>query len=470
LAETNSRIYYVYPAYNPVSGGLKGQAEAPYLIDFMLRMACMKEESSNSNSRRRFGLFLPAYQAGATENASVAAWLIRLRWVAIAAQLAAGIIGFNYIFLEPLLVYPYIGTVFFLWLFNCYSVVSLRSNPAPGDSTIFLQVAVDTAALSFLLALSGGTKNPFVALLFIHATLGALLLRANYRGWFVVLILGCLLGVFGARNWQVLSSDIYVWEFMPLFALFVSLFISWGLVASLSDTLQVTRSNLSRARAREDRINHLLALGALTAEFAHQFATPLNTLRMRLARLRRQNTLGDNTDLKAISDTLDQSENILKEMTTAPLDSTMLLFEEVSLFACVSEAVKQWRSNNPQVEVAFQSTVKSNGVCRIPSKVFARSLFNLLDNAAFSASAQRIELEVSEDAERLFLSVMDRGPGWPIELTEKGIRPHFTTRPGGTGLGLFNCQSLCEVMGGSLELLDRKGGGAIAKLALPKTA
>jgi len=417
------------------------------------------------------GLMIPRSREGLSENASVAAWLVRLRWVALGAQIAAGIFGFHYIFLEPLLAYPFFGTVCFIALFNCFSMAALRANPQPSDCSLFLQVAVDTVVLSFLLALSGGTRNPFVALLFIHATLGALLLRGRFRGWFVVLLLVCLLGIFGARNWQVLSSDIYVWEFTPLLALFVSLLVSWGLVTSLSDTLQFTRGHLTQARSREERVNHLLALGALTAEFAHQFATPLNTLRMRIARLKRQLSPGDSADLRVISDTIDQSELVLREMTTAPLDSSMLLFEEVNLHQFVTDAVNEWRSSNAQVDILVNNTLTGTERCRIPLKVFAKSLFNLFDNAAFSVSSGKsIDLELGQDSRHLFISVMDRGPGWPAELATSGIRPHFTTRPGGTGLGLFNCQCLCEVIGGSLELLDRKGGGAIAKLALPKTA
>lgn len=434
-------------------------------------MSAGKNKLSDSEGFWRFGLLLPKTDQGTSENSSIAIWLIKLRWIALAAQAVMGIVGFKYVFLEPLLIYPYFGTVFFLWLFNCFSIVELRKNTTPSDRFIFLQVAIDTITLSFLLALSGGTKNPFISLLFFHATIGALLLSGNYRGWFVVFILGCLLSLFGARDWQVLSSDIYVWELIPLFALFVSLFISWGLVASLSDTLRSTRKNLTQARSREDRINHLLALGALTAEFAHQFATPLNTLRMRIARLKRNESLNANQDIRAISDTLNESERVLREMTTAPLDSSMLLFEEVKIAEYVAQSVEEWKRGNTETTVTLRDLTLKAHWCRIPSKVFAKSLFNLLDNAAAAVPAVRqIEMELIEDSERFYLSVMDRGPGWPTELTEKGIRPHFTTRPGGTGLGLFNCQSLCEVMGGSLELLDRKGGGAIAKLALPKTA
>jgi two-component system, sensor histidine kinase RegB len=437
----------------------------------MLGLEPVSERRKNESNPLGLRLALPAYQEGTTENASIARWLISLRWIAIAAQLLSGFIGFSLVFLEPLLGYPFFGTVCFLAIFNLFCAARLKENATPANRDIFLQVVVDAVALSFLLALSGGTRNPFVAILFIHATLGALVLSGAFRSWFLVVVLGCLVCVFAARNWQVLSSDIYVWELMPLIALFVSLLVCWTLVASLSNTLQMARLNLDQARTRENRINHLLALGALTAEFAHQFATPLNTLRMRLARLKRQLSLEENADMRAISDGLDQSEKVLREMTTAPLDSSMLLFEEVDIATFVSETTRKWREENTGFNLTFYNCLKSEARCRVPSRVFAKSLFNLFDNAAFSASPLAvIEIELSEGGNQLFISVKDRGPGWPSEILEHGARPHFTTRPGGTGLGLFNCQSLCEVMGGKLDLLDREGGGAIAKLALPKIA
>jgi len=417
------------------------------------------------------GFAPPASFEGVSETASIVAWLIRLRWIALAAQVTAGIVGFRFIFLEPLLIYPYIGTVVFLGIFNCHSAAKLKLNSAQDETFLFVQVAVDTIVLSFLLVLSGGTRNPFVSLLFIHATLGALLLKGAHRGWFLVLLLLSLVGLYATRDWQVLSSDIYVWDMIPLFALLLSIGVTWAFVTSLSNTLAKTRNTLALAKSRETRIHHLLALGACTAEFAHQFATPLNTLRMRVARLRRKDTDAANQDLKAIADTLEHSERLLREMTAAPLDSTMLAFEEVDLGHFLNETVNDWKRSHSERPIVYTNRLENNRNCRIPRKIFAKSICNLLDNANLIESGiQSIEVEVEESLNQLVIVVMDRGPGWPRELKINGIRPHFTTRPGGTGLGLFNCQSLCEVMGGSLDLLDRDGGGAIAKLALPKTA
>lgn len=65
------------------------------------------------------------------------------------------------------------------------------------------------------------------------------------------------------------------------------------------------------------------------------------------------------------------------------------------------------------------------------------------------------------------IAVEDSGPGVPPEIRRKVFRPFFTTREGGTGLGLLSARSLAEKMGGRLGLAPRGRGGARAVLLLP---
>lgn len=67
------------------------------------------------------------------------------------------------------------------------------------------------------------------------------------------------------------------------------------------------------------------------------------------------------------------------------------------------------------------------------------------------------------------VSVLDRGPGIPLELHERVVEPFFTTKaPGeGTGLGLSVAHSAMQEAGGALEIAEREGGGAQLSLVLP---
>jgi len=65
------------------------------------------------------------------------------------------------------------------------------------------------------------------------------------------------------------------------------------------------------------------------------------------------------------------------------------------------------------------------------------------------------------------LSLADRGPGIPEAALERIFEPYFTTKPEGTGLGLATSFSVIRRHGGSIEAVNRPGGGAVFHIRLP---
>ncbi|HEX3129499.1 MAG TPA: DUF4118 domain-containing protein [Thermoanaerobaculia bacterium] len=103
-------------------------------------------------------------------------------------------------------------------------------------------------------------------------------------------------------------------------------------------------------------------------------------------------------------------------------------------------------------------------------------LVNLLENAARVAEGMlMISASPAPDApDRVRIEIMDRGPGLSPALrsllgTSGVIAPSRTAAGDSTsgGLGLRIAVSLAEANGGSLVLLDRPGGGTLARLDLP---
>ena len=64
-------------------------------------------------------------------------------------------------------------------------------------------------------------------------------------------------------------------------------------------------------------------------------------------------------------------------------------------------------------------------------------------------------------------SVRDDGPGIAPELREKVFYPFFTTRSGGSGVGLATAQKIAVSHGGCLELGPGREGGCVFHLKLP---
>lgn len=82
-----------------------------------------------------------------------------------------------------------------------------------------------------------------------------------------------------------------------------------------------------------------------------------------------------------------------------------------------------------------------------------------LDHRLGSASGPRLPGVV--------VSVEDDGPGIPPELRAKVTTPFFTTRRGGTGLGLAVAGHWVARHGGTLRIGDAPGGGTRVRVSLP---
>jgi two-component system sensor histidine kinase PilS (NtrC family) len=103
-----------------------------------------------------------------------------------------------------------------------------------------------------------------------------------------------------------------------------------------------------------------------------------------------------------------------------------------------------------------------------PRVVFDRGhlnqiVWNLLRNAWQHCQKKegsiRITARPGYMGDAIICELADDGPGIPAELRGQVFEPFFTTRPGGTGLGLYIARELADSNGAALELLP-KGPGA----------
>jgi signal transduction histidine kinase len=93
---------------------------------------------------------------------------------------------------------------------------------------------------------------------------------------------------------------------------------------------------------------------------------------------------------------------------------------------------------------------------------------NLILNAS-DAMPEGGQLRISARAVRGGVEILfqDSGPGIPHEKQTNIFEPFFSTKDGGTGLGLTVSYNIITAHGGSLELLGDRGPGACFKVLLP---
>ena len=128
--------------------------------------------------------------------------------------------------------------------------------------------------------------------------------------------------------------------------------------------------------------------------------------------------------------------------------------------------------------VSLETRLKVNVVPGVPAKFEAdpdqleQLLINLVRNAVDAVlhfrsgnSEPAVRIGWDKGFAQLALWVEDEGPG--ISNPANLFVPFFTTKQGGSGIGLVLCRQIAEAHGGSLTLESRTPSGCIARLRLP---
>ncbi|MFN8520964.1 MAG: HAMP domain-containing sensor histidine kinase [Chloroflexota bacterium] len=222
--------------------------------------------------------------------------------------------------------------------------------------------------------------------------------------------------------------------------------------------------------------NHL-ALQRFLGDASHQLRTPLTTIRANLDLLRRPG-LADDERREIVSDARDEAERMGRLigdlLSLARAESgDRLRFEPVEIDALLIGAVRHHRQAAPHVRMTLgrvEPAVVDGDHDRLVELVGI-----LLDNAArYTPEGGAVATSLEVDGAQVIIRVADTGIGLDDEDREHAFERLYRgtrareLRPAGTGLGLAIARWIAEAHGGSIALLDRDGGGAVATVTLPR--
>ncbi len=234
------------------------------------------------------------------------------------------------------------------------------------------------------------------------------------------------------------------------------------------------------------RIQRIESLATLAAGIAHDFNNLLMPI-MGYAQMGMDRSPPDQSVSRYFQRILDASQRAKQLVSQILLLSREDPHGETAtdLVPIFKECVKFLRSGVPKnVDIVYGALPETAPVRADPAELH-QILMNLTVNAYHAVRGKAgkvcLELECPCINERMLskvprpeglwvhLSVMDNGPGVPVDLREKIFEPYFTTKKPeeGTGLGLFITSGVVRRLGGAVWVEDAPEGGAAFHVLLP---
>ncbi len=239
-------------------------------------------------------------------------------------------------------------------------------------------------------------------------------------------------------------------------------------------SLVTLRDASTRARL-EDQLDitaKLAALGRLTSGMAHEIKNPLNAMVLQLELLKAK-LAEQGSHVKPQLDILGEEIRRLDRVVKTFLDFTRPLElhpAETDLGSLVRDvftlAEPQASANN--VRLLFEPDGALPRLM-IDRDLVKQALLNLVLNGC-QAMPSGGELRVTPRGlpDRVELEIADQGVGIPPEARPKIFTLCFTTKPGGTGVGLAMAYRIVQLHNGSIDFESEAGRGTTFRISLPR--
>jgi signal transduction histidine kinase len=215
----------------------------------------------------------------------------------------------------------------------------------------------------------------------------------------------------------------------------------------------------------------LAQLGRITAGVAHEVKNPLNSMRLWLENLKESLPKGDELPLQAVrvlDSEIDRLDTVVKRFLdfTRPPDMHQ---EETDLKYLLEEvlAVERPLMDKANVKVAARLTADVPAVL-VDRELLRQALMNLVVNAVDAMpQGGRLTVSLERHGEMANIEIEDTGRGIAPEHSQRIFQLFFTTKPGGSGIGLASAFRTVQLLNGSIDFKSEVGRGTTFRIELP---
>jgi len=245
-------------------------------------------------------------------------------------------------------------------------------------------------------------------------------------------------------------------------------------------------SEVQHIRQRLIETEKLSAMAKIAGSVAHEFRNPLNSLFLSTDLL--EDELEGREDVRksiaptlaAIREEIERLNQIITHyLSLSKISSASPEMMDLGAVASAFSEENTARLAADEVDLRLRADDGGHGITADPNQV-RRILVNLVENAVQAVRGEdpdgeestrrgRVTIYVRRMRRSVKITVKDNGPGIPEDLRERVFEPFFTSKAGGSGLGLYLVREIALASGGTLKLSSALGRGTSVSIRWPHT-
>jgi signal transduction histidine kinase len=215
----------------------------------------------------------------------------------------------------------------------------------------------------------------------------------------------------------------------------------------------------------------MAAIGRLTSGVGHEVKNPINAIVVHLELLKTK--LGDASapavrHLEVIDAEIHRLDRVVQTLVdfSRPVE---LQLREQDLRPVIGDVLALAAEELSTHNVTLVSRLPSGPLlAKIDADLLKQAVLNVIQNGAQAMQqGGRLEVVLEEDKKAAVLRVSDEGPGIPEDIREKIFDLYFTTKSGGSGIGLAMTYRVLQLHHGSVEVQSNTERGAEFLLRIP---
>jgi signal transduction histidine kinase len=225
--------------------------------------------------------------------------------------------------------------------------------------------------------------------------------------------------------------------------------------------------SLDRAQAAVIQGENLATMGRMVAGIAHEIRNPLSVIRTS-AEVLEKKYHGDDEAFGYIAEEVDNLNRILtgylqfaraERQYAAPHS-----FQKI-LRRCVMMMEPELRDKSIEV---VQNYPKGDTMILADDKRIQQAVLNIIINAHQALDdGGRIEISLARRSKFAIVTVKDDGPGISSKHLKEIVKPFYTTKEHGSGLGMSIVNNIVQDHGGRMDIQSSPGAGTSVTLEMP---